>query len=62
MSNEFWTEFKRLAKVAERASGGNSAVKYIDAYMGLYDHIAKHAPSADLQKWRAAQVGNGEGE
>lgn len=44
MSNEFWTEFKRLAKLAERAAYGDNAQKYIDAYETLLDFMRFHRP------------------
>ena len=44
MSNDFWNEFKVIAKSAESASGSNSAQVCNDGYMRLLEYVAKHAP------------------
>jgi len=44
MSNDYWKEFKRLVKRAEKASGGNSAAEHKIAYTLMLNYAERHAP------------------
>ena len=56
MSNDYWKEFKRLVKRAEKASGGNSATEYRVAYVLMQQYVNSHSPAPESADARIAEL------